>query len=291
MRRARPDWPGARCGPSLIARLRLIARDCRSAAGTSARMRAGARLQGPDIGGDRPAVGWRHPRRIGIHDPVAVGDDVVEMLHRRLPQAVDVIGRRRREAALDDHAVAVAGAAVARRAIDVEALLPAFEQGQGDRRRRDRPIVAGDRCAAAAMPASSPRRRRAARNGSRFGWLAMLSQATTAAHRPATAINGRSLTPHFGRRWAYPRRHLLHALGAVALEDAAHMARFETRVAARRRTARSGRPRRARNRARQISGGRAAAAGSPAETQKSRRQARTARSFRRSKTIKAGQLL
>src|SRR5260370_42561473 len=56
-----------------------------------------------------------------------VGDYVEEMPDGRLPEPVNVIRRRSREASLHDHSAAAAGVIVARRAIDVVALPPALE--------------------------------------------------------------------------------------------------------------------------------------------------------------------
>ena len=76
---------------------------CRFLLGRQVRQgRVLAALQCPDIGDDRPSIGWLHAIGEGIHRAVAVGDDVVEMRDRRLPQSLDVIRRRRREAALDE---------------------------------------------------------------------------------------------------------------------------------------------------------------------------------------------
>ena len=72
---------------------------------------------------------------------MAVGDHVVEMLHRRLAQAIDVVGRRRRKAALHDHAVPVAELGMAGRAVDAEALLPALQQRERHRRRLHRLVL------------------------------------------------------------------------------------------------------------------------------------------------------
>src|SRR5215469_10964901 len=55
------------------------------------------------------------------------------MAHRRLPQAIDVIGRRRWKAALYNHAVALPGAPVTGRAIDVEALASTLQHLPRDR--------------------------------------------------------------------------------------------------------------------------------------------------------------
>ena len=127
------------------------------------RHRAG--LQRPDIGGDRPAVRRRHPRRVGKHDAIAMRDDVVEMLDRRLAQSLGQIGGRLREAALDDHAVAGRRKArdTARRrcrsAPGRAAAAPASPAAAGaPARRRARP------CRAAAAPGSRGRRRTAPRS-------------------------------------------------------------------------------------------------------------------------------
>ena len=106
------------------------------ASGISGDGGAARQLQRADIGGDRPAVVRIDAVGIGKHHAIAVGDDVVEMLRRRRGEPVDVIGRRRRKAVRDDDAVAIAGEAVAGRAVDVEALAAAREQLGGDGRRR-----------------------------------------------------------------------------------------------------------------------------------------------------------
>src|SRR6476659_2613931 len=73
-----------------------------------------AELQRANIGDDRPAILWRYTVGVGIHHAEAVGDHVEEVASRRLAQPILVERGRRREAALHDHAVAVADRAVAR---------------------------------------------------------------------------------------------------------------------------------------------------------------------------------
>ena len=97
--------------------------------------RALAELQRADVGGDRPAVGHRHLRRVVLHRAEAVRHHVEEIADRRVAQPLVVERRRRPEAALHDHAVALARAAVARRAEHVEPLLPARHHLGGHRHR------------------------------------------------------------------------------------------------------------------------------------------------------------
>ena len=59
--------------------------------------RALAQLQRADVGGDRPAIGHRHLRRIVLHRAEAVGHDVEEVADGRVAQALLVIRRRRRK--------------------------------------------------------------------------------------------------------------------------------------------------------------------------------------------------
>src|SRR6185437_13929388 len=84
-------------------------------------------LQRSYISDDGPAVARFHPRRIRKHHAKAVRDDVEEMLGRRAPQPCTMVGWRRWESSLDDHAIAFAGKAVTGRAEDVEALLSSLE--------------------------------------------------------------------------------------------------------------------------------------------------------------------
>ena len=119
----------------------------RSSAGRSAAVGVLAELQGPDVGRDRPSVARRDPRGVGVHHPVAVGDHLEEVPERLASQPFARERRRRGEPALDDHALAVAELAVARRAEDPVPLLTALED------RRDRP---GTGAFAASRPRSSP---------------------------------------------------------------------------------------------------------------------------------------
>ena len=102
-------------------------------------------------------------RRIGKHDAIAIGDDVVEMLDRRLAQP---LGRDRRAAAESR-----AGRSCRRRSpakpwhgaqIDVEALPAVLQQRQRHRRRRVRQlVVARDGAGRRQQPDSRGRRRTA----------------------------------------------------------------------------------------------------------------------------------
>src|SRR5665213_2239004 len=85
-------------------------------------------LQRADIGDNGPAIMRFDARSIWIHHAKAVGDDVEEMLGRCTTQACAMVGRRRRKSPLHDHAVALAGKAMAWGAEDVEALPSSFEQ-------------------------------------------------------------------------------------------------------------------------------------------------------------------
>src|SRR6185503_9455872 len=64
-----------------------------------------------------------------------------EMARRRLQQMRSIDRRRRRVPALDDDAVAGAGPAVARRAVDVEALLSTRDDGRRDWKREGGDIL------------------------------------------------------------------------------------------------------------------------------------------------------
>ena len=70
-------------------------------------------LQRPYVGGDGPAVVGGHLRRVARHLPEPLGHDVEEVADRLLAQTIDVERRGVLEAALDDHAQAVALFAVA----------------------------------------------------------------------------------------------------------------------------------------------------------------------------------
>src|SRR5262245_6303334 len=83
-----------------------------------------AELQGADIGDDSPAVALRNLSAIGRHGAKAVGRYLKQVSRSRRAQAVAVKGCGTGKTALDNHAVAVAGAPMAGRTIDVIALLP-----------------------------------------------------------------------------------------------------------------------------------------------------------------------
>ena len=83
-------------------------------------------LERPDIGDDGPTVSRFNARGVRIHYAKPVCHDVEEMLGRRAAQACTMIRRRRWKSALHDHAVAVAGKAMAGGTEDVEALPASF---------------------------------------------------------------------------------------------------------------------------------------------------------------------
>src|SRR5262249_31594679 len=62
------------------------------------------------------------PFSVGIHDPVTLRDDSIEMPNRGLAKSIDMIRGWRRKTALHDHAVAFPCASVANGAVDVEPL-------------------------------------------------------------------------------------------------------------------------------------------------------------------------
>jgi hypothetical protein len=94
-----------------------------------------AQLQRPNVGGNGPAVRDRQLRRVVLHRPEPVRHHIEEIADRCVAQAIVVIRGRLAESALHDHAVALAGAAVARRTEHVEALLPALHDVHGHRHR------------------------------------------------------------------------------------------------------------------------------------------------------------
>src|SRR5688572_29839239 len=94
-----------------------------------------AELQGPDIGDDRPAILGRDLRRVVRHLAEAAGHHVEEVAGALVAQPRIVVRRRLLVAALHDHPVAVAGDAVAGRAVDVEALLAPGDDRVGQRHR------------------------------------------------------------------------------------------------------------------------------------------------------------
>src|SRR5512140_2135250 len=85
-------------------------------------------LEGSYPRDDRPAVLRRDLRGVAGHLAEAVRHDVEEVARALVAESVDVERARVLEAARDDHALPLARAAVARRAVDVEALLPAEEE-------------------------------------------------------------------------------------------------------------------------------------------------------------------
>ena len=175
----------------------------RSAAGTSRDRSPAGCAAAP---GCRPR--WPSGPRTGIccgvvgHRAEAVGDDVEEVARRRLAQPILVERRRLAVAAPHDHAVAVAGPAVARRAEDVEALVAArHDLGRspangkrvdglavdlaGVEQRVLAQVAAGDGARRpAGAPRAGPRRSRSSRSGLNFGWSCM-SCRQPATSRPA----------------------------------------------------------------------------------------------------------
>src|SRR5579872_3599825 len=95
-----------------------------------------AELQNPDVSSDTPTIVRLNARRIAGHGAKAIGDDVEKMSHGCFDQLVGVIGGGLAEAAPHYHAIAVADAAVTRRAINVEAFLAAQQVGSGDGERK-----------------------------------------------------------------------------------------------------------------------------------------------------------
>src|SRR6188768_230262 len=119
---------GRRAG---LAALETLALDLRQVADA----RVLAELKGTDVGDDRPPVLRRHLRGVVRHLAEAARHHVEEVAGLLVAQARIVVRRRLLVAALDDHAVAVAGDAVARRAVDVEALAAAHDDVGRDRHR------------------------------------------------------------------------------------------------------------------------------------------------------------
>src|SRR5665213_4459757 len=64
-----------------------------------------------------------------------VRNHIVEVLHRGLPQAVDVIRRRRRKSALRHHAASIAEFRMTGRAVDPKAFLSALQESERHGRR------------------------------------------------------------------------------------------------------------------------------------------------------------
>src|SRR5262249_34943696 len=82
-------------------------------------------LQRANVSDDPPAVVGCHARSVARHGAEAISDNVEKVADRSLFQPVDVIRRRLAESALHHQSRSVAQPAVARRAVNVEALLPA----------------------------------------------------------------------------------------------------------------------------------------------------------------------
>ena len=78
------------------------------------------------------------PRGVGVHDSMTMRDHLEEVSQRLLAQALAGERRGRREPALDDHSLAVAQLAVARRAEDPVPLLTALEHLPIERERQGR---------------------------------------------------------------------------------------------------------------------------------------------------------
>ena len=123
-----------------------------------------AQLQRAHVGDDQPAIADGNLFRVALHGAEAVGDHVVEVAGPFLAQAILVVRRRLAQAALHDHALPVAEPSVARRAVDVEALLSAHEILAADRKREliDRlsADLAGVERFVVAQPAARDRARR-----------------------------------------------------------------------------------------------------------------------------------
>src|SRR5688572_16457669 len=89
-------------------------------------------LQCADVGGDRPAVLRRNHLSVRRHRAESIGHDVEEVSCGCGAESLRVKRRRTAIAARGNHAFAVADAAVALRAVDVEAALAAVDQLDGD---------------------------------------------------------------------------------------------------------------------------------------------------------------
>src|ERR1700733_11953969 len=86
-----------------------------------------AELKRFDISRDRPTVCRNDLCRVIRHRAIAITDDVEEMTQWCSFQAETVEGCRRSISTLDDHSCAITHAGVARRAINVVALLATLE--------------------------------------------------------------------------------------------------------------------------------------------------------------------
>src|SRR5438874_12537739 len=95
------------------------------------------KLQGADVGDNRPTVGWRHAVAVGIHRSVTAGDGVKKQLRRRRAQLRVVERRRVRKAARDDDAIPVTVKPMARGTENTETLAPARDRRCCDRGRVD----------------------------------------------------------------------------------------------------------------------------------------------------------
>src|SRR5208282_1408442 len=93
-----------------------------------------AQLQGADISHDVPAVTRRNLGSIFGHGPKSIGDHAVEIAEWSFPQAVGVKRWRRAEAALHDHAFAIAQPRMTWRTEDIEPLLPPRQNFLGHRK-------------------------------------------------------------------------------------------------------------------------------------------------------------
>src|SRR5579863_3934203 len=95
-------------------------------------------LQRPDVGDYAPAIVWRDARSITGHRAEAIADYIEIMTDGGIDQALAVIRRRLAKSSLHHHTIAVAQPAVARRAVNVETALAAFDVRLRD---RDRELI------------------------------------------------------------------------------------------------------------------------------------------------------
>src|SRR5258708_3812533 len=101
-----------------------------------------AQLEGADVRDDRPAVAHRNPVFIGIHPANAAGDHIEIVADRSAAQSFGVERRRTREPAAHDHAVPRTHAVMTNGAVDVVALMAAFEHRPRHGIREDRRLFA-----------------------------------------------------------------------------------------------------------------------------------------------------
>src|SRR5579864_8289900 len=92
-----------------------------------------AQLQSANVRGDGPAVARRDLLAIGRHGPITARDHVEKVADRNLAQALDVIGRRRRIAALDDLSASRSKCIMTHHAIDHKAIVAMLENFARDR--------------------------------------------------------------------------------------------------------------------------------------------------------------